>query len=360
MPRISFTFPIAEQSMFYAHYDVLVQRPKSAAEIYASPLDYYYLSQNAQDIIQNPDLKPERVYDYELGFQQVVSQNSAITITGFYKERKDMIQVRPYLFAWPNTYFTYGNRDFSTTKGFVLRYDLRRINHLMLNLSYTLQFAEGTGSSSSSSNAGGVANGYNSNGLLGYLIGARNPNLRFAFPLEYDSRHNLVANLDYRYDEGEGPVVGGSRILQNAGANLIFRTRSGEPYTRREFANQRIVAGGVQSSRLPWHYMLDLRVDKNFDLSFRKAEEGVKRNSRLGLTAFVYISNLLNTRDVLGVYGYTSRPDDDGFLVSPQGMADANAKTDAQSWRDLYSIDKQEPTFLNNPRRINLGLSLNF
>ena len=361
MPRISFTFPIAEQSMFYAHYDVLVQRPKSAFEIFASPVDYYYLNQNAQDIIRNPDLKPEKTFDYELGFQQVVSTNSAVTITGFYKERKDMIQVRPYLYAWPNTYFTYGNRDFSTTKGFVLRYDLRRQNHIALNLSYTLQFAEGTGSSSTSSNGASGTNGVSSTGMLANLIDANVPNLRFGFPLTYDSRHSLVANIDYRYDQGEGPIVGGSRILQNAGANLTFRTRSGEPYTRYEQPGQRIIAGGVQGSRLPWHYMMDLRVDKNFNLSFgRKDEAGVRKQSRLGLTAFVYITNLLNTRDVLGVYGYTSRPDDDGWLTSPQGQIEASIKTSPQSYRDLYSIDSQDPNFLNNPRRINLGLSLNF
>jgi hypothetical protein len=264
------------------------------------------------------------------------------------------------LYAWPNTYFTYGNRDYSTTKGFVLRYDLRRVNHIALNLAYTLQFAEGTGSSSTSSNGSRGANGVSSNGMLANLIGASLPNLRFGFPLDYDSRHSIVANLDYRYDQDEGPVVAGSRIFQNTGVNLTFRTRSGEPYTRYAVAGQRVIAGGVQGSRLPWHYMMDLRVDKNFNLSFRKAEEGVQKRSSLGLTAFVYVTNLLNTKDVLEVYGYTSRVDDDGYLASPQGQVEATTKTSAQSWRDLYSINNQNPAYLNNPRRINLGLSLNF
>jgi len=271
-----------------------------------------------------------------------------------------MIQVRPYLNAWPNTYYTYGNRDFSTYKGFSLKYDLRRVNHLQLQLSYTLQFSEGTGSSSTSGN-GGSTTTISNDGLLRYLIGAQLPGLRFAFPLNNDSRHLLNASIDYRYDKGEGPVVGNSHFLENAGLNLIFRARSGEPYTRYEFPGQKIVVGGLQGARLPWHYMMDVRVDKSFPLSFRKKNaDGVRPPSRLGLQAFVYIQNLLNTRDVLAVYGYTGRPDDDGWIASPAGALEASVKTDPQSYKDLYNLSLQDPGNINNPRRINLGLTLTF
>ncbi|MBS1782126.1 MAG: carboxypeptidase regulatory-like domain-containing protein [Bacteroidetes bacterium] len=353
-PRINFTFPIAEQSMFYAHYDVYVMRPKSASDIYVSPVDYYFLNKRAGAgaILNNPDLKPEKVFDYELGFQQVLSQNSAVTINGFYKERKDMIQVRPYLLAYPNTYYTLGNRDFMTYKGFSMKYDLRRVNHLQLQMAYTLQFSEGTGSSSSSSN-GGNANTVSSSGLLASLIGYSQPMLRFTYPLNNDSRHILTANLDYRFDKGEGPIVGKKHILENAGINLIVRARSGEPYTRYMYPGQRVIVGGVQGSRLPWHYGMDLRIDKTFALTH-------KAGSRLGLQAFIYIQNLLNTREILGVYGYTGRPDDDGWIASPQGKQDASTKTDPLSYGDLYNWSRMDPSNLNNPRRINLGISLSF
>jgi outer membrane receptor protein involved in Fe transport len=359
MPRINFSFPIAEQSLFYAHYDVYVMRPKTAGEIYVSPIEYLYLSQNANQIIANPNLKPERVFDYELGFQQTLSQNSAVTINGFYKERKDMIQIRPFLNAYPNTYFTYGNRDFSTTKGFSLKYDLRRVNHLQLQLSYTLQFAEGTGSSSSSGN-GGSSTSVSNSGLLKYLLGAGLPNLRFALPLDIDSRHILNANLDYRYEKGEGPVIGNTHPLENAGINLVFRARSGEPYTRYAFPGQKIVVGGAYGARKPWHYMMDLRIDKTFGLFSRTSVDGIKQPSRIGLTAFLYIQNLLNTRDILDVYGYTGRPDNDGWIASPAGQLEASVKTSPQSYMDLYNLSRLDQDFLNNPRRINLGISLNF
>jgi hypothetical protein len=92
----------------------------------------------------------------------------------------------------------------------------------------------------------------------------------------------------------------------------------------------------------------------------KKATEGVGRPSRWGITAFVYVSNLLNTRDVTGVYGYTGRPDDNGWLASPQGQLDASIKTNTQSYIDMYSLSNQVQNNLNLPRRINLGMTLNF
>lgn len=358
VPRISFSFPLSDQALFYAHYDVMVQRPDN---VYATPADYYFFSQNNTGILNNPGLKPQKVFDYEFGFQQTLTQRSSIKLAAFYKERKDMIQIRPYLYAWPATYYTYGNRDFSTTKGFTAEYDLRRMGNIRMNLSYTLQFAEGTGSDDASAN-GGNSNNISSNGLLQNFISSGLPNLRFAFPLSYDSRHNIVANIDYRYDEGTGPVIAGQHILQNAGINFLFRTRSGEPYTRYITPESSTVQGGVQGSRLPWHYMLDMKVDKNFKLSFGKKNqaEGAPQKEPLYLNAFVLIQNLLNTRDVLGVYGYTSRPDDDGYLNSPNGMTFTGNQVNPNSFRDLYSIAIDNPNFINFPRRINIGLQLSF
>jgi hypothetical protein len=121
-----------------------------------------------------------------------------------------------------------------------------------------------------------------------------------------------------------------------------------------------IVVGGAYGSRLPWHYMLDLRIDKTFAVFARKSDDGVRQRSGIGLQAFVYIQNLLNTRDVLGVYGYTGRPDNDGWIASPLGQSEATSKSSPQSYSDLYNLNRMNQGLLNNPRRINLGISLNF
>lgn len=359
MPRISFSFPISDVALFYAHYDVIVQRPKG--RVFARPSDYYFLTANQGGLINNPDLKPEKLFDYEVGFKQTIGERSAVTISGFYKERKDMIQVRPYLFAWPTTYYTYGNRDFSTTKGMTVRYDMRRTGNLRLDIAYTLQYVNGT----ASDDQGGIvsANNPSAPGLLSGFISAGLPNIRTTFPLNIDTRHMIVSTIDYRYGQGKGPVVAGSHIFQNAGANFIFRARSGEPYTK--YTNPRRIAntvdGQVNGARLPWHYMVDLKVDKDFQLSFGKKDDNKVRRP-LYLNAYVLVTNLFNIRDVQSVDGYTGRPDDDGYLASPQGIQATNNQLNSQSYIDLYSaylmgIANQR---INLPRRINVGLSFNF
>jgi outer membrane receptor protein involved in Fe transport len=357
MPRLSFSFPISDVALFYAHYDVIVQRPDN---IWATPADYFYLQSRANQVIENPGLKPQRMFDYEVGFKQQLTQRSAITLSGFYKERKDMIQVRPYLFAWPQTYYTFGNRDFSTVKGMTVRYDLRRMGNIRMDIAYTLQFADGTGSSSSSAN-GGNSNNVAQSSLLSQFINAQVPNLRYATALNIDSRHSIVGTLDYRFDDKSGPVVGGKHILENAGANFIFRARSGEPYTRHQDAYQQIIQGELNGARLPWHYNLDLRVDKDFSLSFgKKRAEGEAVKKQLYLNAYVLINNVLNRRDVLAVDPFTGRPDNDAVLTSAQGIQDTQKQVDPQSFIDVYYINQMNPGAVNLPRRINIGLQLNF
>ena len=360
-PRLSFSFPISTDADFYAHYDIYSQRPTTGID--ATAYDYYYLNQNSNQIINNANLKPQTTIDYEVGFQQQLSKHSALTLTAFYKERKDMIAIQPYLYAFPTTYYTYGNRDFSTAKGSTLFYDLRATNHLRMSISYTLQFAEGTGSSPYSTNSGGGGQ-ISPNGLLQSFIEAGLPNLRYVSALTYDSRHNIVGNIDYRYGEDEGPTVGGMHVLQNAGVDIIAKARSGEPYTRYSDALGNTVVGGINGSRLPWHYGVDLRVDKDFALTpGRKhpdALSGEKIKHQLYLKAIIQVNNLLNTRDILGVYGYTGKPGDNGYLTSAYGQQFVPQQVNPASYSTLYTIAYNNPYNLNYARTISFALQFDF
>jgi len=361
LPRLAFRFPISDVALLYGHYDVYSQRPTSGN--LTTPADYYFLSSNSNQIINNPDLKPEKTFDYEMGFQQTLTTNSAITISAFYRERKDQIQVRPYLFAWPTTYYTYGNRDLSSTKGLTLKYDLRRIGHLRMNIAYTLQFAEGTGSNANTANGGAgtyVAQG----GLLQSFISAGLPNLRYVTYLDYDSRHIFNVTADYRFDENEGPTINGTHFLQNAGINFIFRARSGEPYTRKLDPVSPTIIGEINGARLPWHYGLDMRADKDFALSFKKkaVEEGAKQPKKYILNVFVYAQNVLNIRDIMHVYGYTGSANDNGYLASSYGKAAIPQQTYSPSYIDIYTLryNGSLDGYYNLPRMINVGVNFSF
>ncbi len=362
-PRLSFNFPISDVADFYAHYDIYSQRPTSNNS--ATAQDYYFLQQNANTVINNSNLKPQKTFDYEVGFQQKLNDHSALSLSAFYKERKDMITVVPYLYAYPTTYYTYGNRDFSTTKGTTINYDLRATNHLRMNIAYTLQFAEGTGSSPNSTNGNAQSNGQvSSSGLLQSFIQAGLPNLRYVSALDYDSRHVIAATIAYRYNDGEGPLVNGKPIFQRAGIDILPKARSGEPYTKYADAVGNTVVGGVNGSRLPWHYGVDLRIDKEFALAnARKDKEspkGIKPKRPLYLKAILQVNNLLNIADVLGVYNYTGKPDDNGYLSSAFGKQAAPQQISPQSYSDIYAIYNNDPAHYNYARTINFALEFNF
>ena len=137
MPRIAFSFPISDEALFFAHYDVLTKRPTTGNRL--NPFSYYYLETGNVGIVNNPDLKPEKTIDYELGFQQVLNKNSSLKISAFYREMRNQVALVNKIGAYPQTYTTWGNIDFGTVKGITVAYDLRRSGNITMRTSYTLQ-----------------------------------------------------------------------------------------------------------------------------------------------------------------------------------------------------------------------------
>ena len=362
MPRISFSFPVSDEALFFAHYDILTERPTTASRF--NPIQYAYISRTFTGaLINNPNLKPQRTVDYELGFQQKISRTSAIKISTFYREFKDMIQVIRVNDAYPvPNYRTYGNIDFATVKGLTISYDLRRTGNVRLTTSYTLQYADGTGSNENSA-AGLISSSVNTEAL------------RTIRPLDYDSRHRIVTSMDFRYGDGKaynGPKIGGKSILKNSGFNLLVSASSGTPYSRkRSVSADGDVAGGIagvsdlsgeiNGASLPWNVRANLRVDKDF--KFKIGTDKNERPKMSTLKIYLQINNLLDTRNVLGVYTFTGSPEDDGFLKSAQGaqvINNAAALGSAQSFEDLYLASMENPGLFSRPRTIRVGIRFGF
>lgn len=352
MPRISFSFNISDEAVFFAHYDILTQRPTSSNRF--SPIDYLFL-ESRNNLISNPDLRPEKTIDYELGFQQVLTKTSSLKISAYYKEMRDMIQVRNFTGAYPRPYKAFGNLDFGTVKGFTVGYDMRRTGNVRLNANYTLQFADGTGSTTQTALA---------------LINAGLPNLRSINPFNYDQRHRIVANVDYRYGSGEeynGPVVkfGGKerQLFANTGLNFIANLGSGTPYTASTIATpitgeiSPSTEGSINGSRLPWQFSLDANLDRNFTLTYGGEGDAAKTTN---LNLYLWIGNVLNTRNINSVYRFTGVSDDDGYLAAAQYQPLINSQNDPNAFRNYYSMFVDNPFNLGLPRTVRLGLKFDF
>ncbi|MEI8201598.1 MAG: TonB-dependent receptor [Bacteroidota bacterium] len=361
MPRIAFSFPVSDDALFFAHYDIITKRPTSGVQM--NPLDYLFIQTKGLSAINNPNLKPEKTVDYELGFQQKLNNSSSLKISAYYSEVRDLVQAFRFTEAYPVSYISYNNLDFGTTKGITLSYDLRRSTNIRLRANYTLQFANGTGSTSTSALA---------------LVSSGYPNLRTLNPLSFDQRHAIKINVDYRYGEGKeynGPKIrkrikGTDKVkeinlLQNMGLNISMNTGSGVPYSRSSniysgvFGGTALLQGQPNGSRLPWQFWIDARIDKDIMVKLTKKAEGKKQ--KIGyVNLYLEISNILNTKNVRTVYRSTGNPDDDGYLAAPEFQQAINSNIDALSFIDMYKTRVEYPYNYSLPRRIHLGVSFSF
>ncbi|MCX8079903.1 MAG: TonB-dependent receptor [Bacteroidia bacterium] len=364
LPRVAFSFPISEEANFFAHYDILTQRPGNTINR-LNPVDFLFLeSSSSTPFITNGALLPQQTVDYELGYSQILNKrkSAALTITAFYREMRNMIQQKTVVGAYPKSYITYDNIDFGTVKGLSVVFDFRRSGGSQIKANYTLQFAEGSGS-----NLNSGAN----------LAASGQPNLRVLQPLDFDQRHTIVLSYDYRFGSGKdykGPQIKKGKnddkklnLFENVGFNLTFIIGSGTPYTRWSVpvalnGNSRSnIVGSLNGSRLPWNIRSNLRIDKDVPLTWGKKDERTGEPSRqANLNIYLQVLNLLNNRNVLNVYNFTGNPDDDGYLYSPQAAAAFATANSPDSFRDLYSIRMNNPANYNRPRVIRLGLQLEF
>lgn len=348
MPRIAFSFPVSDKSIFKASYDIICNRPSSGWQ--ANYLGYLYMTQISS--ISNPNLKPEKITNYELGLQQLLTENSAITLTAYYKETRNLIQLVQYAGADPNpNYYSYDNLDFKTVKGVSLSYDLRATNNIRINANYTLQYAEGTGLPSTT---------------MQELIKEGYSTLKLLNPIWDDRRHELKVNLDYRFGEKEGWSIdrktkdeqGNDRVkklypFQNFGINLIAVAQSGRPYTRRYSNTQSTIVGSYNGARLPWGFYFDIKVDKHWPIKVKK------RTTNLVLA--VTVTNVFNIKNVTDVYPVTGNPEDNGYLTDPETQTLIESYLDSQSYRDLYMIALSNGNYnYSRPRLIKVGLTYQF
>ena len=352
MPRISFSFPISDDALFYAHYDILTQRPQQG-QVQVQPIRYLFIATTGSSgPITNPNLKPEKTIDYEIGFQQKINNASSLKLSAFYREMRDQIQQYRLSGAYPRTYYSYNNIDFGTVKGLTLTYDLRRTGNARIRFNYTLQFATGTGSDADAASG---------------IIRSDQPNLRTLNPLSFDRRHQFNITLDYRWGSGKdynGPVINRKKkgkppvqFLSNFGGNLTLTGGSGTPYTKSSrilpFGAMGPIQGSINGNRLPWQFLLNLRIDKEFDFALNKKKQG-------SLDVYLEINNLLNTKNVTYVYPATGSAKDDGYLTAPEWQTVINQQVDPQAYRDLYTVQMQSPYNYSSPRTIRLGLMFNF
>jgi outer membrane receptor protein involved in Fe transport len=343
-PRIGFTFPVSESIVFTANFSKVNQAPLGR-DMYNAINEMYYVA--TRDItyltLKNPNLKPSETTAYELSVKTQLSDDVLFTVTGYYKENKNEVAVRNYEYQeqgakriGPGYVTTYQNVDFGTAKGIDLSIQTRRIEKMLFALNYSLAYAYGTGSSSGSQG--------------GTVLFRQADYPLYEAPLDYDQRHTLTFNMDYRYGNDEGPNLFGKKILENFGANLTVKYNSGRPYTGRSASDSfngrdRETAPPtslINALRQPDVYSVDLRLEKGFDIK------------NVSMSAYIDVLNLLNTENIINVHRTGGTPGSDGFLHTPSGKIKYTENN-----QEAYNYRLRNPYNWGAPRQVRFGLRVN-
>jgi outer membrane receptor protein involved in Fe transport len=340
-PRLGVAFPVDEKTVLRFNYGQFYQQP-NLQDLYVNYRFLQYQVTNSAYFVSfgNPNLRPERTTAYEVGLQRLLGDKTRLDVTAYYKDVKDLVEITT-IGSSPKSFYSYRNRDFATIKGVDLGVAMRPISHLSGTLAYSLSFAQGTGSVS------------NTQGNIAWT--ASQPP-KMTSPLDFDQRHKMAFNLDYSLGKGEGPLVLGYRVFQNLGVNVLYNVASGTPYTPAKVFNEVTLAavssepsGPINSRYGPWTSNLDLKATRGFDAMGLKFE------------AYVWVLNLLDTRNAIQVYGSSGSATSTGWLDTADGQT--YLQTAAEAGRDgqlLYELAENNPNHFTNPRLVRFGLRTNF
>lgn len=333
-PRLGVSFPVTDRTIFHAQYGIFYQPPR-LGDLYLSPfyLDAFVARGGYFTRLFNPNLEPPKTTAYEVGFKQRLGDYAALQLSAFYKETEGLVQVLNVMTDVTTIAFT-RNGDFGTVKGFDAILTLSRFKNLYATFNYEYQRATGTGSATLSNYdiAWQTSAGYE-----GYP--------KFTQPLDFEQRHTGTLNVDYR--------------LGNTSLNLLFSFTSGNPYTRMKTFNTMPFTGrysndgvsetpisAVNAVNSPWTNRLDLRVDHTIALGPASA------------SVYLWVLNVLNTRNVKDVWITTGSADDTGYLSTTGGKNYWAGASDLE--RANFLMRQMDYNNYGIPRQIRLGVKVAF
>ncbi len=312
-PRIGLSYPISDQGAIHISYGHFFQIP---------PFEYLYLNpnyripltgdfpENIGNTIGNTDLNPQQTIMYEIGLQQALTDELGVTITGYYKDIRNLLATEIFIKNEFKKFSRLINKDYGSVQGVTLSFEKRFMGSFGASLDYTFQIAKG-----SASDPNAAFNNAQSNPPI-----ESNKQL---VPLDWDQTHSL--NLTLTLGEPGNYI-----------ASAIGRFGSGLPYTP-SMQNQR--TGLENSETRPTFFNVDLYVTKYFELFGKQ------------ISLFLKIYNLFDTLNEVNVFTDTGRS---GYTLEL-----TRNQTPPRGVNTLAEFFTR-PDFYSSPRQIIIGADFSF
>ncbi|HDQ44096.1 MAG TPA: TonB-dependent receptor [bacterium] len=245
-PRLGFSFPVTENTVFHLNYGAFMQRPSFQYIVSRR------LGQRLNDplILGNPKLKPETTNSYDIGVIQSLGEGFTLDVSGYYKDVKNLIQQSHFIDERAGYQVSsYFNLDYADIRGFRITLNKRRGS---LTGSVNYQYGYATGKSATATAATPI---FNRDTLGVVTTDLRNVPTRDIL-LDFDRTHNVVITMGYMTGSAWGPSLFGTRPFSDINISVRSLIRSGRPYTSP--SDIRL----INVNRAPMEYNTDIRVTK--------------------------------------------------------------------------------------------------
>jgi len=307
-PRLSIGYPITDRSQARVNFSMLYRRP----EFNLMFDNAYGDALRGNQLFGNPDILPERQYSYEVGYRADLDETYSLDVSAFYRDIYNLTGVS-YVPTVPTPYVIYSVQEFGNVRGLEVMVQRRPVDGVQAEINYTLQRAVGTASSPAASYATAI-------GETDPYTGEARRSVMVEYPLNYDQTHRLNGLLAFIWNDGQGPSIGGVRILQNTTISLNGSFATGLPYTLE--TSKGVQVSEFNGMRLPATFSTQAHLEKAFKLRDVLGESV----GGLELSIFADIFNLFNNTDPVSVnfsrsiggslFSITGNPDDDGRSLS--------------------------------------------
>ncbi|MBU0519224.1 TonB-dependent receptor [bacterium] len=263
-PRLGISHPITDRDVLYFNYGRYFQVPR---------FDYLFTNLTFQltgafPIIGNANLQPEQTTSYELGVKHQFANDLVLNVTGFFKDITGLTNNRQIYYSASNWYGFYDNTDYGNVRGFEVTLIKPRSHLISGTATYTYSFARGKNSSPTADYS---------------TVWAGNNIPTTETYLDWDQRHTLSSNVDFRTLDGERFF--GVPYTENLGFNFIVAYGSGMPWSPP--AKDQDSWKYENTERMPWTMSVDMIADKGF------------RFDRYYAKVFVEVRNLFNRLNII-------------------------------------------------------------
>ncbi|RPI05089.1 MAG: TonB-dependent receptor [Ignavibacteriae bacterium] len=269
-PRISFAGPIGPSSYVFVNYGQYFQFPLFN-QLYSgiNPAQIFSGAKNVQ--AGNPDLEPERLIAWEMGYKYGLREDMYASVTYFQKQTKNQVDSKTLIpfdskSAGDYGFATYVNTAEATASGLEFVVSRERSGSTSGTLSYTYMVAEGLSE-------------YVDQGINQAQWGF--PLVPHPYPLSWDQRHTVKLDANVL-------------LTKDIHANFIAVYSSPKPYTyfptRDGFTPMDTLAAFLPNNdRMGNVVEIDVKLYRDFRLG---------TDNPVMLTLYADISNLLNSKNV--------------------------------------------------------------